>query len=218
MANPTYVNDGGITGALGASTAAPTIAPSIVAGNLLLAWVQFSGVLTLSSISSGWTLGGYDNSGGQSQAWAWKIAAGSDTTCTFTFSGVSFAWHGRCLQFTNNLATGAWLGTNSVTAGSSTTAAKTGVLMSANNSLVLALILSSDNVAIATPASYTQRATYNDGNSSDEEVTQNGPAQATACTNISVTVPNNPWGVWMIEIRSQLPTSRRRRHVNIHRS
>lgn len=90
-----FVNNGTGYGNAATTSALPGLPASIVAGNLLLALCAVRTTATV-AVSSGWTVGDTKSqldtgSVNWKFIWAWRVATGSDTAPTFSWTGGTFA-------------------------------------------------------------------------------------------------------------------------------
>jgi hypothetical protein len=184
---PAFVNIGAVA-SITAEALELTLPASIVAGNVLIAVTSI--VSTRNPVwPAGWTAIGAGFA-------AYRIASGSDTNPTVTWTGSSLQL-GWITQWTPGAGVGA---TEDNQAQSGTTASAAAITTTAANSLVVAIVLSGSNTIPSTSSGFTSRATDSNPGSirvADETVVTSG----TDSDPISSTVTSAIWRALLVELK-----------------
>src|SRR5262245_3130673 len=143
MAIPSFVNQGTRVSQSFGATITPPLPASITTGNLLLAIVSgfVAGGARDYTWPAGWTEILKHESTGSNTTIAYRIATGSDSAPTVTWTGGNTSADGKILQYTGNLASALAIGANSASFSNAatTTWTQSSVVTTTNNARVLAI-------------------------------------------------------------------------------
>jgi hypothetical protein len=200
MATPSFVNNGAQSVSASAATLTPVLPASLVVNNLLISIcsVSTSGK-TITTATAGWTVGGQVSAGNMSAAWAWALDAAGLAAPAWTWSGAA-ACQASVLQLTGNATTGIIGNINSANANASTTETIASITTTANNSLILAILLASTSQTIPLPTNYTAAVSF--GSADGSLRVADGAINVSGGTSdaISVTIASANWVSFGIEI------------------
>lgn len=208
MSAPAFVNTAAIFGDAGRTVNTANMPASIVAGRFLLSWVQVNSDqpnLAITNFTApNWKIGGLRHHAGQSFGWCWKIAGdgGSDVVGGFQW-GSSATYHASTLQFSGNLADARAPGRRLYRSGNGAEIDAPGLQMSADNSLVIALMYAAGDNAIPAPAGFTSADSFHDSGGSHRIAWKNGPAKNAVGSVIAQSIASGVWDVALLELRSE---------------
>jgi hypothetical protein len=155
MAVPSFVNAAAQVTSASATSIAVTLLGSRVNNNVIWAFIFVNAAGKSISASAGWTILVSDNANGASAAFAHRLVDGTETACTFSWTGAA-SCHGQCQQYTGNATTG-YMAASGATSGTGTAVSGTGLTSVADNSLMYHAAMDSINAAfgvLSPPAQY----------------------------------------------------------------
>jgi hypothetical protein len=162
---PKFVNAGAVSSASNSSSQTPALPASIVAGNLLLAYIEGSGTGTVNpwTCSAGWTV--VHGSANKTNIWAyaWRIADGSDVAPTFTTTETIVKSISQVLQYSGTHQTSPIDTEATGGGGGVANTSLTYVTITTNfpNELVVAILIALSNQTIPTIGGYTIEGSAN---------------------------------------------------------
>lgn len=191
MAVPSFVSIGGATGAGSGTTLTPGLPASRVNNNILISFCSVQGTgKTVTTATTGWTVGDSINAGSISAAWAWRLVDGTETAAVWTWTG-SAANVGVEIQYSGNATVSPINTNNKANADSSSQVTIAALTTGADNCEIVDFITTSTNQTIPTPIGMTTRLTSQGGNGSMRiSDGQMGKAGATEAESFPITSDN----------------------------